>query len=594
MMGQQVAVYMDGQPCDMQDVAMMRPKDIERIEYYDAPVGKYSKDNFAINFVLKQYRYGGYVLATGTQTIGYGAGDYTAAATLNSGNTTYSLFAGGAYTNVEGSGSCGSETFRLPAGDVRRNSMAESSLRDNNEYVQLRLQNRQKRNYLVGKLTLYSTRKPEDMTWGEVEYGMSAVAYRSDNSSKSLTPKFDLNGELAIANGQTLNYGLHGTYARNSYDYGYAEGNFATMTHAEEDAYSFSVSAIYNKALKAGSFTAEAYHYHNIWNSTYSGNADLWQHLWKGETLAFLSYNRQLGKRLSLRTRLGLDWLLYRLHGNDKFSQFTPRAVVALQYQLPKGMLMWQTFYANPTYGMNVINNAEIGVSPYMTARGNPDLRKGQDAQTYIYLNNRIGKLNLAASAQYSYSHNAVLEDYCIAAGGAQVIRTYNNDFDSHIASVSLNASWPIIDKLNIGGGVRYLHTSILGYTNYFNNSVTGNANIVGYLKSFSVAAYVNFRQKSFDFGTPAILTTPLDYGLQIAYKRGNFFSMLDIVSPFTKRRNHLMLDTPAYEADTYTFDRRNSRFVNITVQYSFDFGHKTERVREEIDKSNNSAILKL
>lgn len=79
VMGLQATLYLNGQECDIREIQMLRPRDIEKIEYHDAPSGKYAKDKLAVNFITKQYRYGGYVQADGLQTIGYDHGDYNVA-----------------------------------------------------------------------------------------------------------------------------------------------------------------------------------------------------------------------------------------------------------------------------------------------------------------------------------------------------------------------------------------------------------------------------------------------------------------------------------------------------------------------------------
>ena len=78
--GAKATIYVNGLPADVNDIRMMRPKDIERIEYYDVPTGKYSRDKLAVNFVAKEYRYGGYVMADASQTIGFNSGNYNASA----------------------------------------------------------------------------------------------------------------------------------------------------------------------------------------------------------------------------------------------------------------------------------------------------------------------------------------------------------------------------------------------------------------------------------------------------------------------------------------------------------------------------------
>lgn len=79
VMGLQATLYLNGQECDIREIQMLRPRDIEKIEYHDAPSGKYAKDKLVVNFITKQYRYGGYMQADGLQTIGYDHGDYNVA-----------------------------------------------------------------------------------------------------------------------------------------------------------------------------------------------------------------------------------------------------------------------------------------------------------------------------------------------------------------------------------------------------------------------------------------------------------------------------------------------------------------------------------
>ena len=67
-----------------------------------------------------------------------------------------------------------------------------------------------------------------------------------------------------------------------------------------------------------------------------------------------------VSKRLSLKTRIGLDWLQYHLHGDNNFSQLSPRINTNVQYQLKNGMLLWSFNFVNSNHGMDVINRATV------------------------------------------------------------------------------------------------------------------------------------------------------------------------------------------------------------------------------------------
>ncbi len=83
------------------------------------------------------------------------------------------------------------------------------------------------------------------------------------------------------------------------------------MTDEDENALSFQLSAIYNYFSQKHSLSVELFHYHDVWNADYSGNCELWQHLWKGESLAFFSYNFQASRRLSLKP--ASDWIGFNI-----------------------------------------------------------------------------------------------------------------------------------------------------------------------------------------------------------------------------------------------------------------------------------------
>lgn len=53
--GGNVSLYINGQRAEYREIQNLRSKDIERVEYYDAPTGKYASDVAAINYITKQY-----------------------------------------------------------------------------------------------------------------------------------------------------------------------------------------------------------------------------------------------------------------------------------------------------------------------------------------------------------------------------------------------------------------------------------------------------------------------------------------------------------------------------------------------------------
>ena len=160
----------------------------------------------------------------------------------------------------------------------------------------------------MGKFTLVNLSTPRNASSGFARESTETDIF-SNIRKKSLSPKIDLNANLPLSKNQTLTLGVHGKYSANSYHRLYQEQPFEAMTDEDEKALSFQLSAIYNYFSQKHSLSMELFHYHDVWNADYSGNCELWQHLWKGESLGFFSYNLQANRRVSQKNRIGLEWL---------------------------------------------------------------------------------------------------------------------------------------------------------------------------------------------------------------------------------------------------------------------------------------------
>lgn len=590
-MGMPVSFYINGQQADSKDIQMLRPKDIEKIEYHDNPTGKYAKDKIAVNFILKQYKTGGYLQMDGLQTIGYTHGDYNIATTVNRNNTTYSLFAGSDYFNVKDNHNHMAETYALPGQSVERFSTSDEDYSRHSEYVQFRLQHQKAGRYVVGKLSFIHKNTPRENMAGTVESVGHASNFAMYTDQKSFSPKLDLTGTIPLSKTQDFTFGLHGTYSRNLYNRTYSEQDYETGSYESENAGGFQLSAIYNLSKGKHSFSAELFDFHHVWNAQYEGSHPLRQSLWKNESLAFLSYNYAFSPKLSLRSRVGVDWLQYRLHGSEKFSKLSPRVNLNLQYQLKGGMLLWSSSYNNYNYGMDLINQARIGLNPYLVQTGNPNLKSGCSFNSFLYYSGKIKKTGLSAILQYKLEHNPVVHDYYVQ--DTYLVRSFINRGNIHYYAAILAASHSFNRMFSLSGDIRYNYTSVHSVCSFGNRNLTGNLNANVYLGDFSLSPYVNFRNKIVNTTSLGIEETPVNYGLECTYGKGNFFAEVNVVSPFTDRkfRKTFQHDLYAYGSDEDF--RTSGQYCHIKLAYTFDFGYKTKKVRREVDRSVNSSLLK-
>ena len=144
-LGRNVTLYIDGRKVDYREVQSLRPRDIEKVEYYDVPTGKYAGDAASVNYITKQWETGGYISLDADQTIGYLKGDYNAAAKIAHGSTSYSLFVGHTMHEYNENDNQNEEQFNFPNQSfVRMETISKDEHKNNRQYAQLNILDQKK------------------------------------------------------------------------------------------------------------------------------------------------------------------------------------------------------------------------------------------------------------------------------------------------------------------------------------------------------------------------------------------------------------------------------------------------------------------
>lgn len=240
----------------------------------------------------------------------------------------------------------------------------------------------------------------------------------------------------------------------------------------------------------------------------------------------------------------------------------------------------------------DVIVTAEIEVNTYMSEKGNPYLNKSHDINTYVYYSERVKKVGLTVMGQYRMNHNPVMDNY--VATEDHIIKTFSNDGNIHYFSVIAAATYQLNKSISFSSDIRYNHTKVDAIQRMHNNDITGNFSMNLYSGHFSFSPYVNFNKKVLDISTLAINKQPIDYGMSCSYSIKDLLAEILVVSPFTKRKVHSILDTPYYAYNIQTQNRTESQYCNLKITYTFDFGRKTGKVKRSIDNEINSALLRV
>ena len=595
--GGDVTLYIDGRKADYREIQNLRPKDVEKIEYYDAPTGKYATDIAAINYVTRQYRSGGYISLDGSQYIGYLNGDYNVATKLSHGNTAYTLFGGYEMVDYSGRKRSSDEHFFFPDYQVERDyNTLEGKVKRNQQYGQLNILNRTKKRTLSGKFTLVHNESPDNFSSGIMNYkGHYSMSQNSltRSAASGIMPSLELYGNFRLKNKQYIETTLRGSCSKNKYDRNYKEDSYESANYTKEDFYEMMAGVNYGVPLQHhNSLTFQLRTFYQNTSSHYSGDLILWQHLWNSTSLFYVEYNQSLGNKFSYQVMPGLSAMYYRLHGDKKVVQYSPRLQGRIIYRLAKNQQLFSNILlANAFPNINVLNEAEQTVDLMQVKRGNPDLRNMTFFQGTLNYSLQMGKVNANVIGFYLYKNRLYYSDYQLEGG--KLVYGYKDNACSHTANAVLSLSWKVTGHLRLKADGQFTHMNYYGGIHRSINDWTGSLQANYFWKDFAFAISGKTTSKILDMDL-SYTRQPASYRISAAWSRNNWRVEAGANSPFTRHAYFkYRLDTDVYSMSQRSYSRLYQQNGYVKVAYTFNFGRKTSRDWKNVNTNINSAILK-
>ena len=594
-MGGTVTLYIDGRKVDYREVQSLRPRDIEKVEYFDVPTGKYAGDVASINYITRKWKSGGYVSLDANQTIGYLQGDYNAVSKVSHGNTSYTLFAGHTMYDYNEDDNRSTESFVLADRSFTRDEITEADKRKKNQqYAQFNVLNQTGKRTLSAKMSFVHSGMPDNGRKGMLDYSdyYEDVCSSSSTDQKSLAPSLELYGSFRLKDNQRLECSLPVSYTQNTYDRSYQENEYASMTNVDEKLYMLKPSLNYSLSMPhQNTLTVQLMHSHRITSATYAGDNPSWQHLWSGESLLFASYNQRFGK-LSMNGRIGMSALQYRLHGHEKTHYISPRGDLSFFYQFSDR----QQFGIGAAVGnaypeINTINTAEQNIDQIHVKRGNPYLDKIKMYMASGSYSLQVGRFNLFGIFMYSSEINTVLPAFSVE--GNKLVESYLSDGDYHLLQGGLDLSWKATDALRLKLGGRWQYSKITGQDSQDQNNVYGRLTVNYYWKDFSLNVYGKTQTRLLS-GDGVYEWQDGNYGASVSWYHGGWALEAGTNNPFyTHARTRSFLRSDVYRYDREVYSRLNQPIGYVKIAYTFDFGKKTSKDYRNVNTTIDSAILK-
>ena len=592
-------LYIDGRKVDFREVQSLRPKDIARVEFFDVPTGKYAKDAYAINIVMKPLNNGGYTQLDASQGAGYLNGDYNLVSKFVTGTKSLNIWAGYSLENPKSSMN-ENEVFNFPDYQLNRQLFYNNAEnRHTEEYVQASISNRGKKYIwmLRGGMAWNDIRN--NVNNGMTDYWQTKASVKDgsilniNSRNKSYRPSVYFYGLHTFSDTKSLDYVFDGYYSRNDYNRFYNEDDESFHSLVKEDYYYVKANANYSMAFSHRNRLAfSLFEFMRISDSEYMGTSTYNQSLHSSETILFADYSQRLG-RFFFDINPGLSFLTYRLKGMESINHLTPRLQTRAAYKIDKVQQLQFTFALGNTYPrINTINNVEQQIDPIIILKGNPDMDNSILLNPRLSHTVNLNKFALQTGVSYFYQNHSIISDYYIRDG--HLISTFRDDCIYHRPSADISMTYKPSGSLNMKLSGQWIEHLVRGRTEHRSlSSISGSAMVNYYIQDFSFS--VSLATPSRDLINSQISRkTYWQYQLSAMWKHGNWAIEANANNLFMMKNNIVdELSTPYYSFKQINQSRSYNQYATLKIVYSFDYGKKTPQTPDYEHKNSESAILK-
>lgn len=592
-------LYIDGRKVDFREVQSLRPKDIARVEFFDVPTGKYAKDAYAINIVMKPLNNGGYTQLDASQGAGYLNGDYNLVSKFVTGTKSLNIWAGYSLENPKSSMN-ENEVFNFPDYQLNRQLFYNNAEnRHTEEYVQASISNRGKKYIwmLRGGMAWNDIRN--NINNGMTDYWQTKASVKDgsilniNSRNKSYRPSVYFYGLHTFSDTKSLDYVFDGYYSRNDYNRFYNEDDESFHSLVKEDYYYVKANANYSMAFSHRDRLAfSLFEFMRISDSEYMGTSTYNQNLHSSETILFADYSQRLG-RFFFDINPGLSFLTYRLKGMESINHLMPRLQTRAVYKIDKVQQLQFTFALGNTYPrINTINNVEQQIDPIIILKGNPDMDNSILLNPRLSHTVNLNKFALQTGVSYFYQNHSIISDYYIRDG--HLISTFRDDCIYHRPSADISMTYKPSGSLNMKLSGQWIEHLVRGGTEHRSlSSISGSAIVNYYIQDFSFS--VSLATPSRDLIDSQISRkTYWQYQLSAMWKHGNWAIEANANNLFMMKNNIVdELSTPYYSFKQINQSRSYNQYATLKIVYSFDYGKKTSQTPDYEHKNSESAILK-
>ena len=594
--GRAITYCIDERIVSLSELEQLRPKDVLRVEYIDAPQGKFADKEVVVNFVMRHYDYGGYVEAKDHTMLIHSAGSISLQAVLDQKRMRYALRIATSYDNERGRYSEKEEDL-LTALSIHKSTKSHSDhIKKWTQSASFNTYYRDNRLKLTGEVGYVQNRQPDYATTEQLVYSGDVTSVTSASiheSSQQRTAYLNADADWRITDKQQFSAQMYGSLGWNRYDNNYQEGSdYLVSSHIKEHTSVLNgfVKYVYTPTWQHSlSLTVIEFYYHYVDHYRHTVVAD--QDARQSETIVWPVYVWRPNVKWYFNFRpLGFSVAYWKTR-TDQQSYFSSRGAVTVKYQ-PNGThnLQYAIYLGNSSPAAAIRSRVEQVVNRYEVLRGNPDLKKTFFLTNYVLYGLSLKNWRAIVHAEYQLMANITQSSY--QPEGDILVQSSKAEGNLHMLSLTAQQTLTLFDrKLQLQGGMTLGRNILAGTEGGSLNYIRYNLNAQVFLGSFSFSAYYQPAQTG--FMTQYYRQKP-DYGISATYGKKGFFAEIGARRLFLHDK---LTHAWFHRWQHYAFDQRiygssNGPCLYARLSYTFDFGRQTERQEMGGASTGATAIL--
>lgn len=597
--GGSVVICVNGMEVSNEEVAMLRAKNVQSIEYIRTPGGKYAGKAGVLNFITIQYKYGGNVYFSAEEGFAYKQGNYLGYIDYTHKGLTLSLTTSFDW-NHDHSYSEGVDKYVFSDGNMleRSNTPISSSRKNNYQGGKLKLTSIGSNHRLNIYASFVRQAVPQSVSISDVAYSgvfMGATLKSVTTQSRNISPSVYANYTLWLPKEQAIDITGSFSYGHNRYSSLYDETEHPVVTtKSHENNHAITGRVQYFKTLRNNyTLTAVASHDHNSYKDTYNGNLDGNQTLITDATTGMFQVSKN-SEKYYFYLSAGISNTAVSLN-TKRYNYCHPIAFYGGNYIINgHHALSLNGLYTHTLFDPSNKNTMAIRKSFFEVVKGNPDLGTMRVLDNTLSYNGQFGKTKISVS----YNNFIYFDNIChVYSADEQTVSDmkvnegtlYGNmltaSYSYNVFNDKLRLNLTAIEEYNTLKGKHYDISKNTLRARLSATYLIGNLLLKATYKTPYTTLFVS--EPCFTHRKPA-------YELSVSWKHKAFSVEGMIRNPF-KRYNvsHTSMNYGCYKQDNWSYSESNGRCINLKLTYNIGYGKKTEKGEINIDKSINNALLK-